>query len=412
MRNDEPNNAKPKETEVPPPERRTPVPAEPGDWAGAEDKLEPVNGLEPPENPEPGAPAYRTESHAPPPRRRSPVWAWLGGIFLVLLLAAGAAVFYVYRQLSPADPAATQTVEFEVMPGWGAVRVSQELEAQDLIRDAQIFRYYLRYQNLDRSIGEGLYDLSAAMDADAIARTLASSGRPRIVRVVIPEGYRATDIAERFETAGIGERESFMALINEPGELRPDFVPEDATLEGYLFPASYEVPVRSTPQQVIGMMLRRFQQELTPEVLEALQALGMSVHEWVTFSSIIQAEAGSEAEMPIITGVFLNRLDRGMLLQADPTVAYGLGKRLNELDRFAGDFTPEADHPWNTYTRPGLPVGPIGSPGRAALRAVFAPERSDEAGRDWLYFLHTRDQRFIPNLSLEDHNRDVQRYLR
>jgi len=117
--------------------------------------------------------------------------------------------------------------------------------------------------------------------------------------------------------------------------------------------------------------------------------------------------------MAIIAGVFRNRLDRGMALQSDPTVAYGLGKALPELDVTAGDFT--VDHPWNTYVHPGLPAGPIGNPGAAALAAVLAPERTSPSGRPWLYFLHGVDGDaavFRPNVSYDDHLRDVARYLR
>jgi UPF0755 protein len=127
----------------------------------------------------------------------------------------------------------------------------------------------------------------------------------------------------------------------------------------------------------------------------------------------VQAEAANTSEMPIITGVFLNRLDDGMLLQSDPTVAYGLGKDLPELDVNAGDFQQE--NVWNTYTRPGLPETPINNPGREALQAVFEPVRENEEGEKYFYFLHGTDEGqpiFRPNLTLEDHERDVELYLR
>ncbi|MFN2322779.1 MAG: endolytic transglycosylase MltG, partial [Trueperaceae bacterium] len=106
----------------------------------------------------------------------------------------------------------------------------------------------------------------------------------------------------------------------------------------------------------------------------------------------------------------LNRLDLGMALQSDPTVAYGLGKSLPELDFPGGDFA--VDHAWNTYTRAGLPTGPIGNPGAVALASVLTPQRRDADGRAWLYFLHGRDGGFHPNLDYESHLQDVARFLR
>ena len=142
-----------------------------------------------------------------------------------------------------------------------------------------------------------------------------------------------------------------------------------------------------------------------------LKQLKLSLHEWVILASIVQAEAGNDEEMPIIAGVFFNRLEQGMRLQSDPTVAYGLNKAMTELDASAGDFTEIADHPWNTYTRTGLPKGPISNPGSAALQAVLNPKRQNEAGKDYFYFLHSRDGDFYPNINHADHQRDARLYL-
>lgn len=351
---------------------------------------------------------------ASPTSSRSPLRSFFVALLvlaLVALLLVGGAYFFVQQNLAPADERGTP-VEFEVEPGWGAQRVAQELAEEGLIRQPRVFSLWLRYQGLDRSIGEGLFDLSPAMSAPEIAERLAAGGRPRVVRVTIPEGFRAVDTAARLAEAGLGSAENILSLIQNPGALRPDYVPEDAGLEGYLFPAAYEFPVGSSPDAVLSVMLSRFEEEIDEEVLVGLEGFGLSVHEWVTLASMIQAEAGNLGEMPIISGVFWNRLGEGMLLQSDPTVAYGLGKRLPELNRSEGDFTAEADHAWNTYTRPGLPVGPINSPGREALRAVLAPQRLNPEGQAYLYFLHSPDGIFRPNLTLEDHERDVQEYLR
>ncbi len=344
-----------------------------------------------------------------PRRRRGRPWAIA---FVVLLLLAGAA-YAIVRFLLSAPSATERQVEFEVLPGWGGARVAAELEDVGLVRSALAFRYYLRFTDTDRRLGEGLYDLSPDMSSEEVAAALAAGGRPRTVSIVVPEGWRAADVVQRLDANGIATQEELAALISEPGELAPEFLPEGATLEGYLFPATYEIPVRDGAAQVLGAMLARFEQELTPEVTAALEELDMSVQEWVTLASMVQSEAASADEMPIIAGVFLNRLDDGMLLQSDPTVAYGLGKPLPALSAVEGDL--RQDTPWNTYTRPGLPQTPISNPGADALHAVLAPQRVNLDGVPYLYFLHGTDGGvpvFRPNTNLDDHNSDVVTYLR
>lgn len=345
------------------------------------------------------------------PDRRGRTSAWRA-LLAVLLLTAGGLGLLVAWGLSPTSQT-PELVEFEVLPGWGASRVSQELERHELVRNRRIFSAYLRLRGLDRSVGEGIYDLDRSWAAPELAATLVRGGRPRTAQVVLPEGIRARDLVERLSAAGLADAESYMKLIEAPGALRPGYLPAGATLEGYLFPASYEIPLSDTPEQTLRRLLKRFEAELAEGVSEELDELELSVHEWVTLASMIQAEAGNDQEMPVIAGVFLNRLEMGMALQSDPTVAYGLGKRLPELDASAGDL--RSDHPWNTYTRPGLPQGPISNPGRAALLSPFSAVRVDEQGREYLYFLHGTDAGmpvFRLNTGLDGHNQDVARYLR
>ena len=350
----------------------------------------------------------------PEPTPKRPVLhGWVRGLLFIVLFVVGAAalgVRWTQRQLQPvAEPGSIRdkAQEFEVAPGWGAAQVAGALQDAGLIRNARVFSVYLQLQDLDRSVGEGLYTLSPSLSVPELAQRLARGGQPRVTSVVIPEGFRTAQVVSRLRTelgVDIGP------LVNRPGPLRPAFVPVGAGLEGYLFPARYDFPVGSTPEDVVQQMLSRFERELTPAVRKNLQTLGLSVHAWVTLASMVQAEAGSYAEMPVIAGIFLNRLDRDMLLQSDPTVAYGLGKRLPDLDAVAGDL--ERDTPWNTYTRAGLPKTPIGNPGERALSVIFQAKRTNAAGQPYLYFLHAPGGEFRPNLTLEDHNRDVATYLR
>lgn len=352
------------------------------------------------------------EAPQQPPPRRGRRAALLITLLIVVIGAAGVTIGF----LLSAPSATPRAVEFEVMPGWGGKRVAQELQEAGVVRSALAFEYYLRFRELDTRVGEGLYDLSPTMGAREVAAALVSGGRPRVVSIVVPEGWRAVDIVARLAANGLAPAEELETLVEAPGlELAPPYLPVGQGLEGYLFPAVYDVPVHATAEQALRPMVERFRAEVSRRegLVERLGELGLTVHQWVTLASMVQAEAANETEMPIIAGVFLNRLELGMLLQSDPTVAYGLGKPMPELDAVAGDL--RVDTPWNTYTRPGLPATPIGNPGADALDAVLAPERYAEGGALYLYFLHGNDggeSVFRPNTNLPAHNRDVDTFLR
>ena len=337
------------------------------------------------------------------------------GWFLLAFLVVGLPAYVWWGFGAPGDD--TTPVEFEVLRGSRAVQVVTDLHEAGLIREPRVFLALLRLEGLDRRIGEGLYDLHEAMAAREVAAALARGGRPRTVRIVVPEGHRLRDVAQRLEIAGLSPLGATLARMEDPDGLLPavldDGQTQPDTLEGYLFPAAYEVPVHEALDAVLTRMVQRFEAELDEATLAQLEAAELDVHAWVTLASMVQAEAANDQEMAIIAGVFLNRLDLGMPLQSDPTVAYGLGKDLPQLDFPGGDFA--VDHPWNTYTRGGLPSGPINNPGRPALASVLAPERLDPQGRPWLFFMHGRDENgpvFRPNPDYEGHLRDVAQYLR
>jgi len=294
----------------------------------------------------------------PSTRKRPSLLRRLRPFIAGLLLLALALYGYVRYQLSPVDANGTVT-EFEVQPGWGGNRVAAELAQAGLVRNGRVFSLYLRYNDFDRAIGEGLYDLSPAMNVPQLAAALAEGGRARTAFVVFPEGLRLVDVARRLADAGLGEETALLDIMQTPGELRPTYIPENATLEGYLFPEGYSFPVNSSPEEVVGTMLEHFE-EVLGDYADRLASQGLSVSDWVTLASMVQAEAANALEMPIVAGVFLNRLEEGMRLQSDPTAAYGIGKTLPQL--VADDL--DQDTPWNTYTRNGLPQSPINNPGR------------------------------------------------
>ncbi|MEN2981951.1 MAG: endolytic transglycosylase MltG [Thermus sp.] len=325
-------------------------------------------------------------------------WLWRGvwAFFLTFALLLA----YALWLLGPTGREAVVRIPRGATGG----EVARILEEAGLLRSGYLFSAYLRFSGRAKRLVPGVYRLKGE-GAFRLARALTGGEKPLTLTLTFPEGERAVDYARRLSQAGL-DGDGFLRLVREPGALRPPYA-EGESLEGYLFPATYTLDPLATPEEVVAAMLRRFAAELTPPVRRWLEERGLSVHAWVTLASIVQAEAGSPEEMPYIAGVFLNRLERGMPLQADPTVAYALGKRLPELSRKAGDFA--VDSPYNTYRYPGLPPGPIGNPGRAALLAVLNPKRQDPQGRPYLYFFHAQGRLFL-NADFAAHLEDLRRH--
>jgi UPF0755 protein len=219
--------------------------------------------------------------------------------------------------------------------------------------------------------------------------------------VTVPEGSSVFDIAARLEQAGFGPRQSFLNAAKEQATLVADLDPKATSLEGYLFPDTYKLPRKASPQQICATMVRRFRAEA--------QQLGLkgNVHTVVTMASLVERETAVDAERPLVASVFVNRLAKNMTLATDPAVIYGL-----ELDgRWRGAIYQsdlKFNTPYNTYLHPGLPPGPIANPGVKSLRAAMDPAHSD-----YLYFVaagaNPRGHSLF-SATLEEHNRNVAGY--
>ena len=322
------------------------------------------------------------------------------GVILALLLAGAAAAAYLLA------PTGVGKVTLEVKPNMGVTDIAAALEQQRVVRSGFVLGLVMRYTGADRRIREGFYDLSGSQDNFAVARSLAGRGRPREIRLVIPEGYRVSEIVTRLEGLKLASRAELETAFRQTALL--PYTMGASSLEGFLFPATYPFRPETSAAQIAKALTQRFSREVTPARQKRLEALKLSVYQWVTLASVVQVEAGNLAEMPVVAGVFLNRLEIGMPLQSDPTIAYGLSKKLNQLDRRAGDFTN--DTPYNSYTRKGLPPTPIGNPGAAALEAVLNSKRDAPSGKPWLYFVHGLKGEFRPNTDFQSHLRDVETY--
>jgi len=288
-------------------------------------------------------------------------------------------------------------VEIVVPPGAGFSTVSDTLVARDVLRSPRVFRLLARIRGDDRRIRAGRYLIPAGSGWTALLDTL-TSGHMMTMAMTVPEGFWLTQIAPRIAAVSGSSEEDVRALLNAPGAADRFGVPGPG-LEGYLFPDTYRFVPGVSQEIVVRAMVDRYHEMWTPARRARLDTLAMSEREVVTLASIVQAEARIVGEMPTISSVYHNRLERGWLLQADPTVLYALGGRRERLLYAAIDSV--AAHPYNTYAQRGLPPGAIGAPGEAALEAALYPSQTD-----FMYFVARPDGSHVFTRTLAEHNRE------
>ncbi len=272
---------------------------------------------------------------------------------------------------------------FVVTPGESVANIARRLQAQGLIRDAELFRLYVRYKGLDATLNAGAFTLRPNMNIEQIAAAL-QRGTGREVQVTIPEGRRREEIAQLLEEQlGVSANE-FIRLTSRARAYRYPFLrglPSDASLEGYLFPDTYRLPENPTAQDVIFRMLDTFEAKVAP-LLTSASAEGRNPHELLTLASIVEREAVLPEERPLIASVYFNRLRVGQPLQADPTTQYALGYQPDQKTWWKKGLTLDDlkfvdPGGYNTYVNPGLPPGPIANPGLSSIQAVLQPAQTN-----------------------------------
>ncbi|MEJ5243084.1 MAG: endolytic transglycosylase MltG [Desulfomicrobiaceae bacterium] len=319
-----------------------------------------------------------------------------GGALLCALAGAGA--WGLHRYLTtPLDPAGPPII-FSVQRGEGTEAVIARLAEAGLVRTPRLLTAVARIGGSNLRAGE--FSLSAAMSPQQILWTLRF-GPPVRYRVTLPEGLTLTQTAARVAETGLTSAEAFLALCADPQFVQAQGIPAP-NLEGYLFPDTYffERPQGGDPRPLVEAMIHRFR-AATRDLPTAQDP--KALHQTVILASIVEKETALPEERPRVAGVYTNRLARGMLLQADPTVLYGLGPT------FLGELTTahlkDTANPYNTYAHPGLPPGPICSPGLAALQAAANPE-----AHAYLYFVATGDGGHTFSRTLAEHAKAVERY--
>jgi len=340
-------------------------------------------------------------------------------IALVLILGIVGLIGYNYVKsaLKPVDPDETKTIAVEVPIGSGLSSISTLLEEKGLIKDARVFKYYAKFKN-ESQFQAGKYDLTQSMTLDELIESLKTGKvyRTPVFTMTIPEGLTLEQIGNIVEKKTSYTQKEFMDLVTSDTFVQqmkakyPDLVTDAVLaenirydLEGYLFPATYsyfeEKPtLESIVDEMVGAM-----DKVVKNYSDALTEKQMSVHQLITFASLLEEEATAQTDRETIASVFYNRINRGMPLQTDPTVLYALGSHKDRV--LYKDL--EVDNAYNTYKNKGLPPGPIAGAGKTSIEAVLNP-----SGTDYLFFLADKEGVNHFSKTYEEHLQKEQKYLR
>lgn len=323
-------------------------------------------------------------------------------LFLVFV-AAGAIGAWFYIGVNRPYKGYTAGDEFvEIPPGSGSSAIARRLVDSGVVRDVNSFRLALWLNGKARHLQAGEYHFDHPVSAREVADKIAR-GEVYVIPITFPEGLTMQQMADEYAAKQFGSSADFLTAAQN-ASLVHAMDPGARNLEGYLFPDTYNLPRKVSSAQLVSRMVTDFEKAVTPELLDQIAARGLTIHQWVTLASIVEKETGNPAERPIVAAVYLNRLKRGMALQCDPTVIYAL-QRAGDYDGTLTRAGLHFDSPYNTYRYPGLPPGPIASPGRASLAAAANP-----ADVPYLYFVAKGDGTHAFAVTLEEHNRNVAIY--
>ncbi|MBM6619684.1 endolytic transglycosylase MltG [Bacillus suaedaesalsae] len=337
-------------------------------------------------------------------------------IFLIIGSVITFGYLYIKSALEPVDPKDKKPIEVTIPIGSSSRKIASILEENKVIKDDKVFRYYVKFKN-ESGFMAGDYKLNQSMTFDEIIASL-KSGRilqEAVFSLTLPEGKQLVEITKILsEKTGYTEEE-LMTQLNDrkfledlmakyPTVLTDEIFQEGIRypLEGYLYPATYSYyKEKPSIEELITPMLEKTE-EIFLVYQEEMIEKDMSVHQLLTFASLIEEEATQKTDREKIASVFYNRLDQGMKLQTDPTVLYSLGEH---KDRVLYDDL-EVESPYNTYVITGIPVGPIANAGEMSIKATINPGETD-----YLYFLAAKDGEVHYAKTLDEHNRLKAKYI-
>ena len=297
-------------------------------------------------------------------------------------------------------PPSGPPIRVVVPPGARLSQVADSLVSHQVVRSKGTFKLLARLRGVERGIQAGVYAFTPGTSQWEVL-TILAEGRIQMVRFTVPEGLALIEMAPLAEEKLQIARDAFLAAANDSTALAALGLPT-ATAEGFLLPETYVVPEGITARELVRVMVREFQSQWSPEWRTQMDFLRLGMTQVVALASIVEGEARHDEERPIIAGVYLNRMRRRMLLQADPTVQYAILQKTGarKLRLYYKDYTIPSKY--NTYLHPGLPPGPINSPGRQSLHAVLYP-----AQVPYLYFVAGTDGYHIFTKTSAEHQAAV-----
>ncbi len=328
-------------------------------------------------------------------------------IIAALIITAGGYFGYQFYINHGIDAAASDNdaeKTFVVNKGENLNQIAENLEKEGLIKKALFFESYIKKEDLETKLQAGEYILKATMTPKEIGN-LITGGSTKEGQITIPEGWKAEEIAEDLSQEGIISKQEFMNLVKK-SDFDYAFLsdkPENASLEGYLFPDTYRIDQEANSQEIIQKMLDNFDQKLTQALRDEIKKQNKTIFEIVNLASIIEREVPKEKDRKIVAGIFYNRLDLGKALESCATIQYILGSNKKQ-------FTYEetrTESPYNTYTNAGLTPGPICNPGITAIKAAISPQKTD-----YLYFLSGIDGKTYYAMTYEEHEVNKTKHLK
>lgn len=323
-----------------------------------------------------------------------------GILIISVFLISGVSAVYAYNAILKPVSRAPSKVTVEIKSGMNTWQIAGLLKNRNIIRSKNMFVFIAKYRKKTEQLKAGVYELDSSETVSRILDSLLD-GKVKLRRVTIPEGLTIRQTAELISKAGFGDAQS-LADAAKDAELIKRFGIKGRDAEGYLMPETYLFPEDAKAMEIIAKMVATFFEKVEPLQRKYQPGTTLELKDVVTLASIIEKETASMEEYPLISAVFHNRLEKGMRLQADPTVIYGLPSFDGNLHKKDLKY----DSPYNTYRYAGLPPGPIASPGLSAIRAVYEPANSD-----YLYFVAmNKDGRHYFSRKLAEHNKAVVKY--